>query len=149
MEGEIRVEGRVEQGSAELSATAPDGHSASTHAHVVRREESGADFETKLVDEYQGDQRAQWTSDYRTLRIMGEHPAVNPYLGSKEARYPGQTTPQFRLMTAELVADAVVRRIILEKYKEDELDAGTLYVHHNRLVARFLARAHKLVAESM
>lgn len=148
MEGHIRVEGRAEQGTAKITAVGPDGQPAATTAHVVPREESGADFETKLVDEYQGDQRAQWTSDYRTLRIMGEHPAVNPHLGAKEDGYPGQTSPQFRLLTAELVADAVVRRIILQKYKEDELDAGTLYVHHNRLVARFLARAHKLVAET-
>lgn len=149
MEGHIRVEGRIEQDHARLSATAPDGQSADADAYVVRREEGGANFETKLVDDYQGDQRAQWSTDFRTLRIMGEHPAVNPYLGSREDNYPGQTTPQFRLLTAELVADAVVRRIVLQKYKEDELDAGTLYVHHNRLVARFLARAHKLVAESM
>jgi hypothetical protein len=146
MEGSVRVEGRIEQESAKLFATGPDGRQAEASAQVVSREESGADFETKLVPEYQGDQRAQWSGDYRLLRIMGEHPAVRPYLGDKDAGYPGQTTPQFRLMMAELVADAVVRRILLGKYGEDEVDAGTFYVQQYKLMARFLARAHKLVA---
>lgn len=146
MEGSVRVEGRIEKEVAKLHATDPDGHSAEAGVEVVRREESGADFETTLVPEYQGDQRAQWSGDYRLLRIMGEHPAVRPYLGDKNAGYPGQTTPQFRLMMAELVADAVVRRILLGKYGEDEVDAGTFYVQQYKLMARFLARAHKLVA---
>jgi hypothetical protein len=146
MEGVLRVEGRAEQDKATLTATDPAGHQAVATAQVVSREESGADFETKLVPEYQGDQRAQWSGDYRLLRIMGEHPAVKPYLGDKEAGYPGQTSPQFRLMMAELVADAVVRRILLGKYGEDEVDAGTFYVQQYKLIARFLARAHRLVA---
>jgi len=115
----------------------------------VRREESGTGFETKLVPEYQGDQRAQWNTDYSELRIMGEHPAVKPYVGEKEKDYPGQDTPQFKMLTAELMSDAVVRRILQEKYKEDELDAGSFYVVHNKLVARLLVRAHQIVAANL
>ena len=149
MEGTIRIEGRIEKETAVLSGVDQEGHAASTRVEVVGREESGAEFDTKLVPEYQGDQRAQWTTDYHQLRIMGEHPAVKPYLGDKEAGYPGQATPQFRLMMAELVADAVVRRILLQKWGEDEVDAGTFYVQQYKLIARFLARAHRLVAQSI
>ena len=149
MEATIRVEGRVENDRGLLSCVDSEGHAGSAHVEVVRREESGAQFETKLVPDYQGDQRAQWLTNYRLLRIMGEHPAVRPYLGDKDAGYPGQTSPQFKLMMAELVGDAVIRRILLEKWGEDEVDAGTFYVQHYKLLARFLARAHRFVAQSI
>ena len=145
MEGTIQVEGRIEV-SGELTVTDPSRLTATTRVTVVRREESGTAFVPKLVPEYQGDQRAQWSSDYNELRIMGEHPAVNPYVGDKEKDYPGQDTPQFKMLTAELMSDAVVRRIIQEKYREDELDAASFYVVHNKLMARLLVRANRVVA---
>lgn len=148
MEGTVRVEGRREREAGALVAADPGGRSARAEAEVVRKEESGNEFRTELVPDVQGDQRAQWTSDYSVLRIMGEHLGVRPYLGSKEENYPGQDSPQFRMLTAELVSDAVVRRILLEKYGEDEIDAGTLYVQQYRLLSRLLARAHKIVATS-
>jgi len=148
MEGTIHVEGRVENELGDLTVTDASHRSATTRVEVVRREESGTDFETKLVDEYQGDQRAQWSTDYGQLRIMGEHPAVRPYLGDRDKGYPGQDSPEFKLLTAELVADAVVRRILLEKHREDELDAGSFYVAQYRLMSRLLARAHRIVAAS-
>jgi hypothetical protein len=146
MEGTVHVEGRVERESGDLTVTDASHRNAITRVEVVRREESGTDFETKLVDEYQGDQRAQWSTDYGQLRIMGEHPAVRPFLGDRDKGYPGQDTPQFKLLTAELVADAVVRRILLEKHREDELDAGSFYVEQYKLMSRLLARAHRIVA---
>lgn len=149
MEGTIHVEGRVEKENGTLTLTDPSRRIASASATVVRREESGTEFETKLVPEFQGDQRAQWSGDYSELRIMGEHPAVRPYVGEKEKDYPGQDTPEFKMLTAELMSDAVVRRIIQEKYREDELDAGSFYVTHNKLMARLLVRAHRIVAANM
>ena len=148
MQGVVRVEGRIDDFKAKLTASGPDRPPAVASAIVVRREESGAAFDTKLVPEVQGDQRAQWSGDYRLLQIMGEHPAVRPYLGDKRDGYPGQTSPQFHLLMAELVADAVVRRVLLEKWKDDEVDAGTLYVEQYKLLGRFLSVAHRLVAQS-
>ena len=148
MEGSIRVEGRVEQEKGQLTATDPHHRSVAADVEVVRREEGGAEFKTELVPDMQGDQRAQWSMDYTTLRVMGEHPAVKPYLGDKDNGYPGQDSVQARILIAELVTDAVVRRILLQKYKEDELDAATFYVEHYKLLGRFLARAHRIVAAS-
>lgn len=149
MEGTIHVEGRIERESGDVTVTDPSHRSATASATVVRREESGADFEPKLVPEFQGDQRAQWSTDYSELRIMGEHPAVRPYVGEKEKDYPGQDTREFKMLTAELMSDAVVRRILQEKYREDELDAGSFYVMHNKLMARLLVRAHRVVAANI
>ncbi len=146
MEGTIRVEGRVEKERAVLTASDPSLLTARAEAEVVRREESGTDFKPELVPEVQGDQRAQWSSDYRVLRIMGEHPAVKPHLGDKDDGYPGQDSPQFRLLMAELVTDAVVRRIVLEKYGDNEIDVGTFYVEQYRLLAKFLSRARVVAA---
>jgi hypothetical protein len=149
MEGTIHVEGRVEKDSADLTVTDPTHRTSTARATVVRREESGTDFEPKLVPEFQGDQRAQWSTDYSVLRIMGEHPAVRLYVGDKEKDYPGQDSREFKMLTAELMSDAVVRRILQEKYREDELDAGSFYVMHNKLMARLLVRAHKVVAANL
>jgi hypothetical protein len=146
MVGQIRVEGRGEIERAVLTATDPNGVSANATVSVVRREEGGNEFKTELVPEVQGDQRAQWSTDYRTLRIMGEHPAVKPYLGEYKNDYPGQDSGAFRVLLAELISDAVVRRILLEKYRDDEVDALTLYVQQYKLMAQFLARAHRIVA---
>ena len=146
MEGQVRVEGREVVERALLTATDPIGVSATAVVSVVRREEGGNDFNPELVPEVQGDQRAQWSTDYRTLRIMGEHPAVKPFLGDFRDRYPGQDSREFRVLLAELISDAVVRRILLEKYKDDEIDVGTLYVQQYKLMAQFLTRAHRVVA---
>jgi len=144
MEGTIRIEGRVDNQQARITASDPADNKAVVDVEVIRREEAG--FEIKLVPDVQGDQRAQWSPDRSELRIMGEHPSVKVYLGDKLENYPGQATAQFKALLAELVSDAVVRRILLEKYKDDELDAGTLYVQHYRLMGRFLAKAHRIVA---
>jgi hypothetical protein len=80
---------------------------------------------------------------------MGEHPAVKPYLGDKDQNYPGQHTPQFKLLMAELVADAVVRRILHEKFRDNDIDVFTLYARHYKLMASLLPRAHRIVAESL
>lgn len=144
MEGTVRVQGRIEGSVGRLHLT-DHRHQAQATVEVVRREEGGSDFETKLVPEHQGDQRAQWSSDYRVLRIMGEHPAVNPLLGSAHDNYPGQNSTPFLVLLAELVTDAVVRRILMQKYQNDEIDTGTFYVEHYRLSGRFLARAHRIV----
>jgi len=149
MDGSIRIEGRIEKQTGVIVVHDPSGRTAQTQVEVVRREESGAGFETKLVAEYQGDQRAQWNTGYTELRIMGEHPAVKPYVGDKDKNYPGQDTLEFKMLTAELMSDAVVRRILQEKYKEDELDIASFYVAHNRLVARLLIRAHRVVAANL
>jgi hypothetical protein len=149
MEGTIHVEGRIEKETGDLTVTDPSHRSATASATVVRREESGADFEPKLVPEFQGDQRAQWNTDYSELRIMGEHPAVKPYVGDKDKDYPGQDTREFKMLTAELMSDAVVRRILQEKHRDDELDAGSFYVMHNKLMARLLVRAHRVVAANL
>lgn len=149
MEGTIHVEGRIEKESGDLTVTDPSHRNATAGAAVVRREESGTEFEPKLVPEFQGDQRAQWNTDYSELRIMGEHPAVQPYVGDKEKDYPGQDTREFKMLTAELMSDAVVRRILQEKYREDELDAGSFYVMHNKLMARLLVRAHRVVTANL
>jgi hypothetical protein len=144
MEGTIRVEGRAENHQARLTALDPSDQKAMADVEVVRREEAG--FEIRLVPEVQGDQRAQWSPGYGELRIMGEHPSLSLYLGDKQENYPGQTTPQFKALLAELVSEAVARRILIEKHSDDEIDAGTLYVEHYRLMGRFLARAHRIVS---
>jgi hypothetical protein len=149
MGGTIRVEGRAESATGRLIAADAGRRMTTTEVEVVRREESGTGFNYRLVDDHRGEQRAQWSTDYSLLEIMGEHPAVNPYVGAKEKGYPGQDTPQFTFLVAELMGDAVVRRILLEKYGEDELDAGAFYFYHYKLAARFLARLHRIVAESL
>lgn len=144
----VRVEGRTENITTRVTARDDRGRAATAEVNVVGREESGADFQIKLVDQMRGEQRAQWSTDYSVLEIMGEHPAVKPYLGRAEDNYPGQDLIQYRVLQAELVGDAVVRRMLQQKYGEDDVDVATIYVMHNRLVSKFMARAHRIIAAS-
>jgi hypothetical protein len=74
---------------------------------------------------------------------------VRPYLGKPEDSYPGQDSIQYRVLQAELVGEAIVRRMLQQKYGEDDVDVATIYVMHNRLLSKFMPRAHRIIAASV
>lgn len=148
MVGTVRVEGVVEHATATVTVLDQRGASASTELRITAQDDDGAGFEIKLVDQVRGDQRAQWSPDFKLLEIMGEHAAVQPYLGRAGENYPGQNTIQYKVLQAELVGDAVVRRMLQEKFGEDPVDVLTIQFLHNGYTSRFMARAHKIIAAS-
>jgi hypothetical protein len=139
----IDVEARSDQGKSVLTARDSNGHLA--HATVsVAKTQSGVDWETSLVSEAPGDWRAAWSSDFRLLKVYGEHPALKPYLGSAADKYPGQHTDLWVVLATELTCDAVVRRMLQLKYGMSEVDAYGLYTEHNKRLSQLLGRARRL-----
>ena len=55
-------------------------------------------------------QRYRWRQN--TLELAARHPSFKRYLGDKEDNFPGQETKHFRLLVAEVVADAVCARLV-------------------------------------
>lgn len=148
MVGSIRVEGRSENARATVTVTDQRGRTATTEVSVTAQEQAGAGFEITLVPEVRGEQRAQWSTDFTVLEIMGEHPAVRPYLGSADEHYPGQNTIQYEVLEAELVGEAVVRQMLQRRFGEDPVDVLTLYYRQNKYMSDFMTRAHRIIAAS-
>ncbi len=131
---------------AKETVTASAGeHKASALIESV--EPIGSGLEIILEDVDLGSQRYRWQQNM--LEIAARHKSVNRYLGPKADNYPGQNTVHFRLLLAEIVAEAVCARIMEH---QDELSPGgrgeygwdDYYAQFCKLMTRFLPITHKL-----
>ena len=68
----------------------------------------GAGIVIKLEDVDHGALRYRWNKN--VLEIGARHPALKRYLGPKSEQYPGQDSIQFRVLLAEVVAEALCAR---------------------------------------
>ncbi len=71
------------------------------------------------------------------------------YLGPESEDFTGQDSRHFRLLIAEIVADAVCAKIVANRdarleYEDDEPDWTFYYAEYSRLVTQFLPIAHAL-----
>ena len=146
LEAAVDIEGRVDQSKSVVTAKDSKGRTASTNVTVTTAPQSGVDWETSLVNDVPGDWRAAWTSDFRVLKVYGEHPALKPYLGEARDGYPGQLSDMWVVLATELTCDAVVRRMLQMKYGTSEVDAYGLYNEHNKRLSQLLTRARRLAA---
>jgi hypothetical protein len=146
LEATVDVEARSDQAKALLTARDSKGRTAQATVSVAKTQ-SGVDWDTTLVSEAPGDWRAAWSSDFRLLKVYGEHPALKPYLGSASDGYPGQHTELWVVLAMELTCDAVVRRMLQLKYGTSEVDAYGLYTEHNKRLSQLLARARKAMKQ--
>ncbi|MCK4506582.1 MAG: hypothetical protein KAW14_13290 [Candidatus Aegiribacteria sp.] len=107
----------------------------------------GAGLEITLEDMDLGNQRYRWQQN--VLEIAARHASVNRYLGPKSENYPGQNSMHFRLLLAEIVAEAVCARIM---DRQEELTPGRFgdsgwsdyYAQFCKLMTKFLPVTHKL-----
>lgn len=147
LEAVVEVDGRVDQAKSVLTAMGK-GKTARAMVVVSKTVQSGVDWETALVSDLPGDWRAAWTSDFRVLKVYGEHPALKPYLGSAAEGYPGQHSDLWVVIATELTCDAVVRRMLQMKYGTSEVDAYGLYTEHNKRLSQLLTRARRVAAST-
>ncbi len=105
---------------------------------------AGLSIEIKDVD--LENQRYRWRQN--TLELAARHPSLKRYLGDKEHGFPGQETKHFRLLVAEVVADAVCARLVShavqanpEEYEDADWDA--YYAQYSKYMTQFLPIAHK------
>lgn len=129
--GKLHVRLNGDQASAEISYVKP----------------LGADIRIELEDKDFTNQRSMWRQNL--LLIATRHPSVSRYLGSAEKKWPGQETQHFRLLLAEIVADAVCSKA-LESHIQDNMeeyegaDWNAYYAEYSKLMTQFLPIAHKL-----
>ena len=69
---------------------------------------AGAGVVIKLEDVDHGALRYRWNKN--VLEIGARHPSLKRYLGPKSERYPGQDALHFRVLLAEVVAEALCAR---------------------------------------
>jgi hypothetical protein len=107
----------------------------------------GAGLKIKLEDIDLKHQRSRWRQN--VLEIAARHPSVARYLGSKASDFSGQESKHFRLLLAEIVADAICYKLLaqnIQANREDyeHADWDQYYADYSRYMSQFLPVAHKL-----
>ena len=107
----------------------------------------GAGFEINLENLNLGNQR--YRLQQNLLEIDAQHPALKRYLGAKADGFLGQDEPHFRLLVAEIVAEAVCTKTLSDNIKAnpEEYEDGDwelYYAEYTRLTSKFLPTAHKV-----
>ena len=107
----------------------------------------GAGLQIKLEDIDLVNQRYRWRQNL--LEIASRHPSLSRYLGRKEDNFPGQESSHFRILLAEIVADAVCSKIVsrqVHEYPDDYEDADwdQYYAEFSKYMTQFLPTAHQL-----
>lgn len=110
---------------------------------------TGAGILIKLEDVDHGALRYHWNKN--VLEIGARHPSLNRYLGPKAERYPGQDDLHFRVLLAEVVAEALCARRLEGNIRANPGDFEAMswddhYRHFSELMTRFLPKAHALMA---
>ena len=111
--------------------------------------EAGAGIVIKLEDVDHGALRYRWNRN--VLEIGARHPSLQRYLGPKSESYPGQDDLHFRVLLAEVVAEALCARRLEGNVKANPGDFEGMswddyYRHFAELMSRFLPNAHQLMA---
>ena len=110
----------------------------------------GAGIKIKLEDIELGNQRYRWRQN--VLEIAARHPALKRYLGPPP-KFDGQHAKHFRVVLAEVIADAVCSRLISDSTRNnpeeyEDADWDQFYAEYSRLLTSFLPEAHKLQVPS-
>ena len=110
---------------------------------------AGAGIVIKLEDVDHGALRYRWNKN--VLEVGARHPSLKRYLGPKSERYPGQDALHFRVLLAEVVAEALCARRLQGNIEANPGDFEAMswddyYRHFSELMSRFLPKAHGLMA---
>ena len=103
----------------------------------------------KLEDVDHGALRYRWNKN--VLEIGVRHPSLKRYLGPKSEQYPEQDTLHFRVLLAEVVAEALCARRLQGNIDANPRDfegisGDEYYRHYARMMSEFLPKAHGLMA---
>ena len=106
----------------------------------------GAGIKIKIEDIDLTNQRYRWRQN--VLEIAARHPALQRYLGPPP-KFDGQDDKHFRIVLAEVIAEAVCARLIGEIVRNnpedyENADWDRFYAEYSELITRFLPDAHKL-----
>jgi len=116
-------------------------------AEVQTEAPEGSGIKISIEDVDLGNQRYMWRQN--VLEIAAKHPSLHRYLGSAAEGFRGQETRHFRLLIAEIVAEAVCARVVAYRegnyeYEDENPDWNFYYAEYSRLMTAFLPIAHAL-----
>ena len=106
---------------------------------------AGASIKIELKDTAFGTQRYIWKPG-NVLHIAARHPSLCRYLGDPPD-FPGQEQNHYRVLLAEIVAEAVCSQLISHKETDnpglyEDVDWQTYYADYTSLMTKFLPIAH-------
>tara|TARA_B100000686_G_scaffold346160_1_gene432226 strand:+ start:1583 stop:3781 length:2199 start_codon:yes stop_codon:yes gene_type:complete len=106
-----------------------------------------ASVSISIADLDLGVQRYSFTDG--RIEIAGRHKSLERYLGLPQDNFPGQNRSRFRVLIAEIVAEAVCSHIMRNKqvanpHEYTDADWDSYYYEFNALMSRFLPIAHKV-----
>lgn len=160
--GSVTVEGRALGGKGTVIAEIGN-FKARAKLKVVDRKKPGSPIRIQIVDEDFVGFRAKWGDQEgrpNLLLVGAKHKAVARYLGPSELDWPGQHSPLFRAILAEIVGESTCRRILERDaeqrpwqfgwadLKRDPLIAGDVIARLQRLLRDFLVDAHAVMLTS-
>lgn len=131
--------------SARLTATI-EGTDASTDLCAVAPKGTGLSIRIEDID--LGNDRYRYKGN--VIEIAARHPALKRYLGPKTRQFPGQESLHFRVLLAEIVADAVCGKVIESRelqgnYADEPVDSQFFAAEHSKLKTEFAPKAHTLI----
>jgi len=153
--GTVVVQGRKLNAKTEIKASVND-REAFTHVMVVSKiHEPGIPFKISLCNEDLGKFRAMWgerEGKPYLLRVSARHKSLARYLGP-EPDYEGQNAPHFRVILAEIVAEAVCRKALSLESKERTwefrwADLKEDYLIADDVLSRFQERIRDFVSDA-
>lgn len=108
----------------------------------------GVGIQIKLEDVDFGSARYRFVNN--VIEIAAKHPSLKRYLGEKSKDYPGQEERHFRILLAEIVADAVCSEVLRRKIQAtpeeyEDADWDLYYAEFSELLTKLLPTAHNLV----
>jgi len=120
-----------------------EGHAAGTGVP-----QAGAALKIRIEDIDLGNQRYRMRNN--VIEIAGRHPSLRRYLGSAAESFPGQNAEHFRVLVAEIVADAVCADIVSRSADANpegyaNADWDRYYAEYSEYMTKFLPIAHKIV----
>ncbi len=117
-------------------------------AEIRAEPNPGAALKISIEDIDLGNQRYRMRNN--VIEIAAKHPSLRRYLGSKTDNFPGQDAQHFRVLIAEIVADAVCADIVSRSMdaNPDEYanaDWDRFYAEYSEYMTKFLPIAHRIV----
>jgi hypothetical protein len=139
--GKLRVTASESDCRGTLLARAKDQECS---AEIRSLEPLGSTIKIKIENVDHKNQRYLWRSNL--LEIASKHPSLSRYLGPPP-EFPGQEDKHFRLLLAEIVAEAVCARILgrnaeLRPAEYEDNDWDAYYAEYSQLLTEFLPIAH-------
>lgn len=164
-EGTVTVEGRTLKSKTTIIAEV-NGRRATTLVKVVDKpkQDRTVPIEFEIRDEDYGNFRARWADHEgkpHLLLISAKHKSLARYLGPENENFPGQDTPLFRVLIAEIVAESVCRKALTMEAKERPFDfpwadlkeadliADDVLAKMQQRLRQFVADAHSIMLSDL